>query len=293
MNNTSVKEQTRFRSIDGLRGFAAMAVVLYHLGGNLKSDLEQILPDFINTVFAYGYLGVPIFFVISGFVISHGVGASKITPSYAGNFILRRSVRLDLTYWASILLAISLLVVKNKFLDSNEAPPGFFVILSNMFYLQELLEIKPAISVVYWTLCLEVQLYLFFIFSLWLAQKISLSNTLFPHLLITLPLGIYSICLDLEIFTISIQGLFISSWHYFLMGVLINHVVKGVRHSELILALWLLVEIGFQTNLYVKAYTVAGIGSTLAIYLMWKLKKLDSFLTGRLFKYLGAISYTL
>jgi peptidoglycan/LPS O-acetylase OafA/YrhL len=78
-----------------------MSVVLYHLAENLKNELVT-LPDIILLIFSYGYLGVPIFFVISAFVISYGIGSDKVPAKYAGNFILRRSVRLDLTYWASI-----------------------------------------------------------------------------------------------------------------------------------------------------------------------------------------------
>lgn len=44
--------------IDILKGFAVIAIVLYHLGGN-------VLP--------YGYLGVDIFFVISGCLMMKGI----------------------------------------------------------------------------------------------------------------------------------------------------------------------------------------------------------------------------
>lgn len=44
--------------IDTLKGYAIIAVILYHLGGN-------ILP--------YGYLGVDIFLVISGYLMMKGI----------------------------------------------------------------------------------------------------------------------------------------------------------------------------------------------------------------------------
>lgn len=286
-------KQIRFRSIDGLRGLAAMAVVLYHLSGNLQPELEVLLPSVINTIFSYGFLGVPIFFVISGFVISFGVGSTKITAGYTGNFILRRSVRLDITYWASIFMAICLLLIKNEFLGSEKEIPSFSDVFLHMFYLQDLLNVKPVISVVYWTLCLEVQLYLFYIFSLWLAQKISANQCTVIHLGIILALGIYSICLDLNITDIGINGLFLSSWHYFLLGVLISNAVRGGKYGSTIFIVWLVIEILFQFGVALKAYTLSGICISFCIFLMWKFNKLNYFLTGKLFAYLGTISYSL
>lgn len=57
--------------IDGLRGIAVLAVVIYHCNA-------QLLP--------YGYLGVDIFFVISGFVIIASLSAQR--HEQAGGFLL-------------------------------------------------------------------------------------------------------------------------------------------------------------------------------------------------------------
>ena len=45
-----------------------MAVVLFHLSGKMIEELQAVLPDFITIMMSYGYLGVPVFFVISGIV---------------------------------------------------------------------------------------------------------------------------------------------------------------------------------------------------------------------------------
>jgi peptidoglycan/LPS O-acetylase OafA/YrhL len=49
-----------FKMLDGMRGVAAMGVVLYHLSQMLSLHL-----------FRAGYLAVDIFFCLSGFVIAH------------------------------------------------------------------------------------------------------------------------------------------------------------------------------------------------------------------------------
>ena len=292
-NNNTGHQPVRFRSVDGLRGLAALGVVAYHLSGNLRPELGELLPSWLMTGFSFGFLGVPIFFVISGFVISYGIGAAQIHSGYVGNFILRRSVRLDLTYWASIIMALILLALKNRILGTNEPMPTLGDVLLNMFYLQELMNVEPTISVVYWTLCLEVQLYLFYILSLWFVQSMVRNHADGWHTGLMLLLGVYSICLDLDITTMDMNGLFLSSWHYFLLGVLVSQAVRKTPFALSVLLAWLMIEAMFQLGWKLKANAVAGIGVTLSIYLLWRWNKMDSLLTGRVFSYLGAISYTL
>jgi len=293
--NQPLKQNTssRYRTIDGLRGIAALAVVFYHLSGNLQPELSTLLPNVLNIVFSYGYLGVPVFFVISGFVISLSIGNSTITPKYFGNFVLRRSIRLDPTYWASIIIAIVLLNIKLQFLNMPTSTPSASNILAHMFYLQNILEIKPIISVIYWTLCLEVQFYLFYILTLWFSQKNTNTSLFSTHIILITLIGVLSIFTDHQLITIPIPGLFIASWHYFLMGVLVSNVIQKLPYSTTILALWICIEILFQLNVTIKAYSFAGIFTCLFIYILWKKNKLNSVFTRKEFQFLGKISYTL
>ena len=287
------ENNTRFDVIHGMRGIAAMGVVLFHLSGNLQPQLQDLLPTVVSTIFSYGYLGVPIFFVISGFVISYSTASAQVNLRYVGNFALRRSIRLDITYWASIAMALVLLAIKNKFLDASESFPSVEVVIMNMFYLQELMQAEPVISVVYWTLCLEVQFYLFYILSAWASQKVSILNYSWIHLATICGLGVYSIFLDSGILENKIHGLFVSYWHFFLMGVLTCSAVRGTSYSFRIFVLWLIVEIVFQVIFNVKAYTVAGICSALLIFGMCRFGILNWLFTGRTLMYLGTISYPL
>jgi peptidoglycan/LPS O-acetylase OafA/YrhL len=65
MNSSS---QDRLLALDSLRAVAALAVLLYHY----TEGYEQIVGPHTSPVpsFALGYLGVELFFVISGFVIA-------------------------------------------------------------------------------------------------------------------------------------------------------------------------------------------------------------------------------
>ena len=101
------EQGSRFVFVDGLRGIAAMSVVLFHaVEGNHITALYAALPLPLALPLRYGNYGVAIFFVLSGFVIAHSLSSKNMTVGAAGCFMLKRSVRLDPPYWFAILLVI-------------------------------------------------------------------------------------------------------------------------------------------------------------------------------------------
>jgi peptidoglycan/LPS O-acetylase OafA/YrhL len=255
-----------------MRGLAALAVVLFHLSIKMKEELQATLPDFMTIIMSYGYLGVPVFFVISGFVISLSVNDRKITLSYAGNFALRRSIRLDITYWASICFILVFMTLNNQFLGGDTPYPSPGNVLLHMFYLQDLFSVDPVISVVFWTLCLEVQLYLFFLLSVWISQ--TLANRL-----------------NLDVYNVFLSGVVLLG--IYSIGVLISNIVRGKKAGVPILLAWLAIETGFLVLGDIKSYSVAGVVFGMFLFVLLRWHDLDTFLSGKIFQYLGSISYTL
>lgn len=147
----------KFRFIQALRGIAAALVVLYHAaeGGHIPA-LMAVLPAPAAALFHHGWIGVPIFFALSGFVIAYSVSGQAIGWGFFGRFILRRSVRLDPPYWVSIglVVAIGALSAWVKAEAFDLPTPG--QLLSHITYTQVLLG-YPPINDVYWTLTYEVQ----------------------------------------------------------------------------------------------------------------------------------------
>ncbi|MEK8144608.1 acyltransferase [Streptomyces sp. M10(2022)] len=93
------------RALDGLRLLAALMVAAYHYGGRGGAVTEAwgsspaVQFPTAHAWFAYGPLGVQIFFVISGFVICmSGWGRSL------SSFFASRVARLMPAYWAAIVL---------------------------------------------------------------------------------------------------------------------------------------------------------------------------------------------
>ncbi|MGO4424485.1 acyltransferase family protein, partial [Streptomyces sp. MCAF7] len=95
----------RLRALDGLRLLAALMVAAYHYGGRggeisqaWGSSPREQFPT-ASTYFAYGCLGVQIFFVISGFVICMSGWGRPLRSFFAS-----RVSRLYPAYWAAILI---------------------------------------------------------------------------------------------------------------------------------------------------------------------------------------------
>jgi peptidoglycan/LPS O-acetylase OafA/YrhL len=140
-----------------LRGVAALSVVAFHVFGHTDNPSAPLA--LACEVTSYGWLGVPVFFVISGFVIANSLRSAWVTPKYAGNYALRRIIRLDPPYWTTIFVAIAFRGALALIVGDPVIFPSWQRVVAHLFYLQNILGFK-ALSVGLWTLCLEVQFYL-------------------------------------------------------------------------------------------------------------------------------------
>ena len=126
-----------------MRFLAALAVVFYHYFGRPDA------PDYgiVTSASRFGYLGVPFFFMISGFVIT--LSAEGKSP---GAFIKSRFLRLFPAYWAAVILT-SLIVI----LFSTSSIP-ITTMLANLTMIHDYFDIKN-VDGVYWTLQVELKFY--------------------------------------------------------------------------------------------------------------------------------------
>ncbi|GLW29715.1 hypothetical protein Areg01_26550 [Actinoplanes regularis] len=154
------RSPARLATLDALRLIAALAVAAYHLTASWRIDgrnmPEYFLPS-LTHVTIYGFLGVELFFLISGFVI----GMSSWNRSL-GDFFTSRVSRLYPAYWVCILITT---VVVTLAPISGGVPvsgtPGLREIAANLTMLQEPLGVG-SIDTVYWTLFVELRFYLLF-----------------------------------------------------------------------------------------------------------------------------------
>ncbi|MFJ8017827.1 acyltransferase family protein [Streptomyces sp. NPDC096339] len=149
----------RLRALDGLRLVAALMVVAFHWTGvNRGPDVwegvpRKLMPE-LHRFTAYGFLGVELFFLISGFVICMSCWGK--TPR---QYFTSRVVRLFPAYWVAIILTA--LVLKYAATARHRAHLSVTDVLTNLTMLQQPLGVSE-VDPVYWTLWVELRFYLLF-----------------------------------------------------------------------------------------------------------------------------------
>jgi peptidoglycan/LPS O-acetylase OafA/YrhL len=190
MNQSRFSFDGRSTYIDALRGIAAFSVACYHINryGPLWEAASRFIPGLLQFWFDLGWMGVQVFFVISGFVIAYSVRNARITPGYLANYVLRRSIRLDPPYWTTILFVLAMhavLYLHLGFESPLDVPtklqPGLSwrLIGAHLLYLQNILG-YDNLSAGFWTLCIEVQFYLLYVTGIGIAQRFPARNKRVP-----------------------------------------------------------------------------------------------------------------
>lgn len=150
-----------FPALDGLRGLAILLVVIYHNFG------------FIEKYFFFGWLGVDLFFVLSGFLITDILLKELGSKNFLKNFYSRRVLRIfPLYYLCLILFLIVLPQAKNspdlEYYTDNQA--WIWTYLQNWLYI-----FKPPTDTStlnhLWSLAVEEQFYLLWPLVILLLRK--------------------------------------------------------------------------------------------------------------------------
>lgn len=146
-------EPSRVHVIDLLRILSAVAVVLFHytFAGKAGGGITNLEYPELGSVFKYGYLGVELFFMISGFVILMTAESSSLK-----SFAISRFTRIFPALWvcASLTFACSI-----WFQDIHpELNPSLGIYASSLLLLNRLLG-TPLLDGSYWSLFYELQFY--------------------------------------------------------------------------------------------------------------------------------------
>lgn len=159
----AIATPSRLSHIQSLRGVAALLVMLAHLSAiEARSVPAPLLPD----SFAFGMLGVDLFFVISGFIMVF-VTRDWARPGRVGEFLFARTGRIYPLYWivTAALFAVWLVRPDLVFSSSESAPSVLNTVLLTPAYSYPLLEVG-------WTLVYEMGFYLVFALLLFLPARL-------------------------------------------------------------------------------------------------------------------------
>lgn len=91
--------QSHYPALDGLRGIAILLVIAFH--GMLMSP-ANLLDQVVASAASMGWIGVDLFFVISGFLITTILLESKGGRGYFGSFYARRALRVLPLYYVAL-----------------------------------------------------------------------------------------------------------------------------------------------------------------------------------------------
>ncbi len=286
----------RFAFPDGLRGMAALWVVIFHLSAGRHIDkLKAIFPATFSTMFFdSGNLGVAIFFVLSGYVMAHTIYRYHVDLKFAVNFILRRLVRLSPPYYFAILVSLTFLIIKSKATSEITVFPSINDLMAHFIYAQDFLKIDQ-INSVFWTLCIEVQFYFAFaimmLFSDWFAKRFMFADARFY---IIGMIALLSLLWTFEFFLSPIwQGGFIGFWYSFMVGVVVSCAVSSKDKSYIMLASIIIILLSIAGFIKLDAFIIM-VAFIAAILLYAGLNgKMSTWLNWRWLQSLGLISYSL
>lgn len=151
------KEQDRIQWLDVLRGLAILLVLLFHF--TVRYDQKYPANSFhdkISLSLTFGWIGVHLFFMISGFIIYYTIQKKKGPVE----FLVARLSRLLPPYWCAIIFVVILeylhaalfqITNRNNWLD----------IVVNAAMIPDILKMR-FLDGAFWSLFVEIKFYIFF-----------------------------------------------------------------------------------------------------------------------------------
>ncbi|WP_299248670.1 acyltransferase [uncultured Cytophaga sp.] len=167
-----LKQHVYFENLDSIRFIAALMVLFSHALSESYVFIPieySVVTTFLNLV-SNGGLGVSIFFVLSGFLITYLLIVERETKSKIslGNFYMRRILRIWPLYFAVIIFAFVAYPLAKSFIGIKGE--GFANIMYHMVFLSnfDLIHMKqtnidaiPTSQAINWSVSIEEQFYLF------------------------------------------------------------------------------------------------------------------------------------
>ena len=284
---SNIKRISFRQDINGLRAIAVLAVVFYH------AELE---------LFKGGWLGVDIFFVISGYLISNIIISELNEGTFSfKNFYLRRVRRILPALFSTLLLTIPFAYffltpkAMEEYIDSLIASVFFYANYHFMnldFYVAESTKLMPLLHT--WSLAIEEQYYLLFPFLAFIVFK-------YFRKYFTFFIGIITIgSLYLNSLTQSTDKFYRIEFRVWelLIGVLVmilssNLKIKHLEKIGLPLMLFPIFYFGDEWITYIEPKLIAVVGISMVIFSNTDSSALTKLLRLKAISIIGLSSYSI
>jgi peptidoglycan/LPS O-acetylase OafA/YrhL len=298
----------RILQLDGLRGIAVLFVVAFHYVNNQlgAGDLTQLnkAETLLMRITYFGWAGVDLFFVLSGFLIGTILLKNRGSGSYFKTFYIRRFFRIVPIYYLLLfvfaILKRSNIYMPDAYIFQNNIPVFYYFGFIQNFAMGHLGHFGPEALTPTWSLAVEEQFYLiiplvvyylkpgqlkyFIIFCLILAPMSRLLANNWYEKYTLLPSRIDS----------PVMGFLLA---YLLSNPVVNEWIVGKIQTVKIIAFLLLffsIFIYIFSDIGVFNHTViALIFSLILIIVLNTQGLLFKILSSRLFVFIGSISYFL
>ena len=153
----AISKPAHIPGLDGVRGLAALMIMFLHIVPNVDVINHPVL-YYVRRVAIIGQCGVPLFFVLSGFLITRILLYSKSCPDYFKLFYIKRVLRIFPLYY--LFLIISFFLVPYL---AGSPLPDWGVTWYYYLYLQNIpmtFNLKVAELPHLWSLAVEEHFYL-------------------------------------------------------------------------------------------------------------------------------------
>jgi peptidoglycan/LPS O-acetylase OafA/YrhL len=151
----------RAKALDGLRGISIILVMAFHIFKRADFFTKHEILHFVTSISYIGWLGVDVFFALSGFLITSILLKTRDGNHYFKNFYARRILRIFPLYY--VFIVVMLLALPTLIPDYTANIPVIAPFL--FFYIQNWMGRLgvvglPAFLSVTWSLAIEEQFYL-------------------------------------------------------------------------------------------------------------------------------------
>ncbi|MEU1973766.1 acyltransferase [Microbacterium sp. NPDC019599] len=108
----AVQERIRLPYLDGIRGLAALSIAVFHAYKLTGKTGESDQIPIVGSALQFGFLGVPVFIVLSGYVLMLPVARNnnRLTKGF-GDYIGKRAWRILPPYYAALALSLLLILL--------------------------------------------------------------------------------------------------------------------------------------------------------------------------------------